>query len=57
MRKASEDKEMKAKQTKKEDGIFKSIMKEILSSVIVEVIWNVIIFIPRIIVRMWKFFD
>ena len=47
---------MKAKK-KKKDGTFKSIMKEIFETVIVEVIWNIIIFIPRIIVRMWKFFD
>ena len=47
---------MKAKK-KKGDGTFKSIMNEIFDSVIVEVIWNIIIFIPRIIVRMWKFID
>ncbi|SES18898.1 hypothetical protein [Psychrobacillus sp. OK032] len=48
---------MKEKQTKKEDGFFKSILKEIRDSVIVELIWNIIIFIPRMIIRMWKSFD
>lgn len=47
---------MKEKQ-KKEDGFFKSMMKEICDSIIAGVIWNVITFIPRIIIRVWKNFD
>lgn len=41
----------------KKEGFLKSVVREIGDSVIAGVIWNVIIFIPRMIARMWKIFD
>ncbi|WP_264158153.1 hypothetical protein [Psychrobacillus glaciei] len=43
---------MKQKQKKNEDGFFRSIINELLNSVIANVIWNVIIFFPRVIFRV-----
>ena len=42
---------------KKKDGFFKDNMVEFFDSVIIEVIWNIITFIPRVIVRLLRFFD
>lgn len=39
---------------KKEKGFFREVLAEISETIIFEVIWNVIAFIPRLLVRFLK---
>lgn len=48
---------MKQKQKKNEDGFFRSVINELLDSVIANVIWNIIMFFPRMIIHVWKIFN
>ncbi|TQR19000.1 hypothetical protein [Psychrobacillus vulpis] len=50
------DIKMMEKKNKGEAGFFKSILMEIRDSIILEVIWNIIVFFPRVLVRLWKHF-
>lgn len=47
---------MKIKKRKKErqDGIFKEILTEIMDSILIEVVWNILMFIPRMLIRLIK---
>ena len=47
---------MKNKKTKKErqDGFFKELLKELTSSILFEVAWNILMFIPKMIIRLIK---
>ncbi|GHH98777.1 hypothetical protein [Neobacillus kokaensis] len=45
---------MKKTKKKKEDGFFKEVIAEITSSFIFEVAWNIVMFIPRLLVRIIK---
>ena len=47
---------MKSKEQKKREtkAFFKDMLKEFSDSIIVEVIWNIVMFIPRIIIRFVK---
>lgn len=47
---------MREKRKKSEVGLFKSIMIEIRDSILFEVIWNIIAFLPRVMFRLWKNF-
>ncbi|MEK5530274.1 hypothetical protein MKX79_12945 [Viridibacillus sp. FSL R5-0468] len=42
----------KKRKAEKQDGFFKEILGEIGGSIIFEVVWNIIIFIPRMIIRL-----
>ena len=47
---------MKNKKVKKEkqDGLFKEMIGELTSSIIFEVAWNILMFIPKMIIRLIK---
>ena len=47
---------MKNKKTKKEkqDGFFKEVLGELSVSILFEVVWNILMFIPRMIIRLIK---
>lgn len=45
---------MKKEQKKRQDGFFKDIIIEIRDSILFELIWNIIIFIPRMMFRIIK---
>ncbi|WP_159083066.1 MULTISPECIES: hypothetical protein [unclassified Lysinibacillus] len=47
---------MKNKKVKKEkqDGLFKEMLGELTSSIIFEVAWNILMFIPKMIIRLIK---
>ena len=47
---------MKNKKTKKErqDGFFKDFLGELTSYILFEVAWNILMFIPKIIIRLIK---
>jgi hypothetical protein len=45
---------MENKKKEKQDGFFKVILDEIGGSLLSEVIWNIIMFIPRMIIRLIK---
>jgi hypothetical protein len=47
---------MKNKKRKKErkDGFFKEILSEIMDSILIEVVWNILMFIPRMLIRLIK---
>lgn len=40
------------KKKEKQDGLFKEMLDEIGESIIFEVVWNIIMFIPRMIIRL-----
>jgi len=43
---------MAKKKKEKQDGFFKETLGEIGGSIIFEVVWNIIMFIPRVIIRL-----
>lgn len=43
---------MAKKKKEKQDGVFKEILGEIGGSIIFEVVWNIIMFIPRMLIRL-----
>nr|WP_156732636.1 hypothetical protein [Solibacillus silvestris] len=47
---------MKNKKTKKErqDSFFKELLGELTRSILFEVAWNILMFIPRMIIRLIK---
>lgn len=47
---------MKNKKRKKErqDGFFKEILTEIMDSILIEVVWNILMFLPRMLIRLIK---
>lgn len=47
---------MKNKKTKKEkhDGLFKELLGDLTSSILFEVAWNILMFIPKMIIRLIK---
>ncbi|WP_369435992.1 hypothetical protein [Lysinibacillus fusiformis] len=47
---------MKIRKEKKhgQDGIFKDIFSEILGSILFELVWNILMFIPRMMIRLIK---
>ena len=47
---------MKNKKTKKEkqDGFFKEVLSELSGSILFEVVWNILMFIPRMMIRLIK---
>jgi hypothetical protein len=45
---------MKNKRRKKKDGFFKEILMEIRDSILLEVAWNILMFIPRMMIRIIK---
>ena len=48
---------MKNKKTKKErqdGGFFKDLLGELTSSILFEVTWNILMFIPKMIIRLIK---
>ena len=46
-------KNIKAKK-KRDKGFFKEILREIADSLLFEIIWNIIMYIPKIILRVIK---
>ena len=47
---------MKSKRKKKgrEDGLFKEGLEELTGSILFEVAWNILMFIPKMIIRFFK---
>lgn len=47
---------MKNKKTKKEkqDSFFKEMLGEFSVSILLEVVWNILMFIPRMVIRLIK---
>lgn len=43
---------MAKKKKEKQDGFIKEILGEIGGSIIFEVVWNIIMFIPRMLIRL-----
>jgi hypothetical protein len=46
---------MKNEKRKKKDGYFKEILMEIRDSILLEVAWNILMFIPRMMIRLIKY--
>ncbi len=45
---------MKIRKENGQGGIFKDILIEIRDSILFEIVWNILIFIPRIVIRLIK---
>lgn len=45
---------MKKEQKKRKDGFLKDILIEIRDSILFEVLWNILMFIPRMLLRLLK---
>lgn len=42
------------KKEKSQEGFFKNILNEIRNSILFELIWSILLFIPRMIIRLIK---
>ncbi len=38
----------------KQDGFFKEMLDELISSILFEIVWNILMFIPRMMIRLIK---
>lgn len=47
-------KKEKRKKKKSQEGFIKNVLIEIQNSIIFELIWNILLFIPRMIIRLNK---
>jgi len=45
---------MKNKKKKTQNGFFKEMLGELTSSILLEVAWNILLFIPKMILRLIK---
>jgi hypothetical protein len=45
---------MKNENQKMKDGFFKGVLTEIRDSILIEVAWNILMFIPRMMIRLIK---
>ncbi|WP_318508746.1 hypothetical protein [Bacillus sp. T3] len=43
---------MTKEKKEKQDGIFKEMLDEIGGSILFEIVWNILMFIPRMIIRL-----